>query len=292
MSKNKLKSTGNNQSPIITSDLLQLIIDNIGCLVFWKDKNSKFMGCNRAFANTIKLAKPQDIVGKTDFDIMPDAKEAKKFIAVDKQVIKTNKATTNYKMKAYGKVNEWLDVTKFPLRDDSGKVIGIIGVIEDITKQVNMKQELIANGEKYRNLIESTKTAYVILNMEGCITETNDSFNKIILGTSSDLIGKNFRCLVFSKDVKFFDEAYERLLNGELISNMEIMLRNVHRNPISVTLSANVLENGNRQIVCLLRDISKEKTAESRKYIQEQKKKDKLKQSIVSIRSIFKKIID
>jgi len=291
MSKNKLKSSGNNQSPIKTNDLLQLIIDNIGCLVFWKDKNSKFLGCNQAFANTIKLAKTKDIVGKTDFDIMPDANEAEKFIAVDKQVIETNKAAS-YKMQAYGKVNEWLDVTKFPLRDDGGKVIGIIGVIEDITKQVNMKQKLIVNGEKYRNLIESTKTAYVILNMSGCITETNDSFDKIILSTSSDLIGKNFRCLVFSKDVKLFDEAYEQLLKGELVSNMEIMLRNAHRNPISVTLSANILENGNRQIVCLLRDISKKKTAESRKYIQEQKQKDRLKQNIVSIRSIFKKIID
>jgi len=291
MSKNKLKSSDNNQSPIKTNDLLQLIIDNIGCLVFWKDKNSKFMGCNQAFANTINLAKPKDIVGKTDFDIMPDAKEAEKFIAVDKQVIKTNKAVS-YKMMSYDKVNEWLDVTKFPLKDDCGKVIGIIGVIEDITKQVNMKQKLIVNGEKYRNLIESTKTAYVILNMSGCITETNDSFDKIILSASNDLIGKDFRCLVFSKDIKLFDETYERLLKGELISNMEIMLRNTHRNPITVTLSANILENGNRQIVCLLRDISKIKTAESRKYIQEQKQKDRLKQNIVSIRSIFKQIIE
>ncbi len=49
--------------------MLQSILDNIPQPVFWKDRNSVFLGCNRAFAIDGGLNDAAEIVGKTDFDL-------------------------------------------------------------------------------------------------------------------------------------------------------------------------------------------------------------------------------
>ena len=48
--------------------MLQSILDNIPQRVFWKDRNSLYLGCNRAFASD-GVASPAEIVGKTDLDL-------------------------------------------------------------------------------------------------------------------------------------------------------------------------------------------------------------------------------
>jgi PAS domain-containing protein len=49
--------------------LFQLAIDNIPHSVFWKDRNSVYLGCNRNFAEDAGVGKPENIIGKSDFDL-------------------------------------------------------------------------------------------------------------------------------------------------------------------------------------------------------------------------------
>jgi len=270
-------------------ELLQLIIDNITYLVFWKDKSLKFLGCNQRFADAMGIDNPENIIGRTDDDILTDKEDAQKFREVDQRVIETGEPAS-YKMKTINNENKWLDVTKLPLRDKSGNIIGIIGIIRDITEQINMQEKIITNGEKYRNLIELTDTAYAILDRSLHIVETNDVFNDLLGTKIENLKGKSLRCFISGKDICKFDEATDELLNGALINNLEIILRTPKKELVAVSLNANMIENGTYKIICLLRNISKKRGAEIREYIKEQKQKDKLKQSISSLRGLFKKI--
>jgi len=270
-------------------ELLQLIINNITYLVFWKDKNLKFLGCNQRFAEVVGLNDPENIIGKTDNGFLIDKNDVKKFREVDRKVMKTGKSIS-YKMKTLGTENEWLDVTKLPLRDRAGKIIGIIGILRNITDQIQMQEKAIANGEKYRNLIESTQTAYVILNLSLQITEVNNIFCELLGINADSLKGKLFRNLVASNDIILFDNIAEKLRDGCATNNIEIMLRSPKKELVAVSLSANMVENGEHKIICLLRDISDKKKAEIREYIEGEKKKDKLKQHISVLRGIFKQI--
>ena len=271
-------------------DLLQLIIDNITYLVFWKDKNLKFLGCNQSFAKAIGLKNPEDIIGKTDLEIMPNIKDSKEFEAIDKIVMETGKPV-NHKMLAIGKDNEWLDVIKLPLKNPKGKTIGIIGVLRNITEEINLQERLIENGKKYRSLIEVTQTAYVILDPSFRITEANEIFERLMKCPAGKIVGENLRCLVAGEDMASFDKISEDLIRGKLVNNSEILLITYDKRPIMVSLNANMVENGDRKIICLLRDISAKKTEEARKYIKEQQQKDKLKQDILSIRNAFSKMV-
>jgi PAS domain-containing protein len=53
----------------LCEQLFQLAIDNIPHSVFWKDRNSVYLGCNRNFAEDAGVGKPENIIGKSDFDL-------------------------------------------------------------------------------------------------------------------------------------------------------------------------------------------------------------------------------
>ena len=72
-----------------TLGLLPLIMNNIPQAVFWKDRDLVYLGCNQAFADDAGFSSPEDIIGKTDFD-MPWKEQAEFYRADDRRVIETN----------------------------------------------------------------------------------------------------------------------------------------------------------------------------------------------------------
>ena len=116
---------------------LQLVLDNIPQFIFWKDRNSIYLGCNRNFARAAGLESPHEVVGKTDYDFPWKKEETDFFRECDIRVMETN--TPEYhiiepQLQADGK-QAWLDTSKIPLHDCEGNVVGILGSYEDITER-------------------------------------------------------------------------------------------------------------------------------------------------------------
>ncbi|MGB0563677.1 MAG: adenylate/guanylate cyclase domain-containing protein, partial [Spirulinaceae cyanobacterium] len=135
---------------------LWLILNNIPQQVFWKDTQSVFVGCNRNWAIASGLDAPEQVVGKTDYDLVsPDA--AEKYRAEDAYVLQNDRPILHQldikqKYPTSGEV-VWLDVTKIPLHDETGKVIGLIGVLEDITDRKLATEALKAEQVKSEQLL-------------------------------------------------------------------------------------------------------------------------------------------
>ena len=53
-----------------TNERLQLVIDTIPHYVFWKDHLSVYLGCNSAFARFAGLDRADEVIGKTDHDLV------------------------------------------------------------------------------------------------------------------------------------------------------------------------------------------------------------------------------
>ncbi len=283
ITENKLKQSQN---------MLQIVINNVPQLIFWKDKDSVFLGCNQNFAQAVGLKCPEDIIGKTDFDLT-DNDKANHFIEIDKKVINENKAIYGMQelhKKANGE-EIWINVNKIPLCDENGKVIGILGTFEDITTKVFMANKLEKNAQKYKMLIEKTNTAYFILDIKLRIIEANSIYIQLMEAENeSGLLGRNPRSWVAAEDIQIFDDTFNELLNGNPINDLELSLVTDKQKFINVTISANIIENGGKKIFCLLRNISQKKIQEKKQYIEQQKKKDRLKQNIIEIRKTLKDI--
>ena len=143
---------------------IQAIIDTIAGNHWWKDKEGRYLGCNRVAANIWGLESPEDVIGKTDYEL-PWANTANALIAHDKEVMETGKTLKREEMVATkeGKPLIFL-VTKTPLRDCDSSIIGTIGTSVDITEMKEMQRSLKAAKEQ-AELSDKLKTEF-IRNME------------------------------------------------------------------------------------------------------------------------------
>jgi PAS domain S-box-containing protein len=118
--------------------LLQTVVDASPDLIFIKNANGVYLGCNAAFCSFTGLSK-EKIIGRSDFDIHPKDK-ADFFIRHDDPVFRYNRASKNEETLVFpnGKTRLY-QVYKAPFLDTKGKVVGLIGISRDIT---DLKQNL------------------------------------------------------------------------------------------------------------------------------------------------------
>jgi PAS domain S-box-containing protein len=128
-----------------SQQLLQLVMNNIPQAIFWKDKNLRFLGCNQHFAQDAGLANPEEILGKSDFD-MPWADEAEGFQADDLQIVQSNQPKLDVEKRVVqAGNNHWLRMSKVPLHDSDSNVVGVLGTYEDITERKQAEERLKAS---------------------------------------------------------------------------------------------------------------------------------------------------
>ncbi|WP_228055927.1 adenylate/guanylate cyclase domain-containing protein [Lusitaniella coriacea] len=136
---------------------LRIVLNNIPQQVFWKDTNLVFQGCNKNWAEAAGLESPEAVVGKTDYDLIEDPAVAETFREQDRQLIeqdvpKLHIITPKIRPGENGQTI-WLDMSKIPIHDAKGKVIGLLGVLEDITLRKLAEEALHAEQEKSEALL-------------------------------------------------------------------------------------------------------------------------------------------
>ncbi|MCK4548315.1 MAG: PAS domain S-box protein, partial [Candidatus Eisenbacteria sp.] len=133
-----------------SQQMLQLVLDYIPQHVFWKDRNSVFLGCNRNYARAAGVERPQNVVGKTDYDLAWKREESDFYRECDRRVMEADTPELHIiepQLQASGK-QAWLDCNKIPLHDGEGRVVGILGTFEDITERKRAEEALVeANRE-------------------------------------------------------------------------------------------------------------------------------------------------
>ena len=134
-----------------SQQMLQLIMDNIPQIIFWKDRDSIYRGCNRNFAMAAGVGSSPNIDGKSDFDLPWTRDEAVWYRKVDQRVMEKDVPELHIietQFMADGK-RAWVDTNKIPLHDVLGNVVGILGTYDDITER---KQTLEALQKAHSEL--------------------------------------------------------------------------------------------------------------------------------------------
>ena len=146
------RSTHGDAAPIISQhELLRAMIDLLPVMIYAKDSNSRFLACNSVVARNMGTT-PQRLTGSTDFDFYP-AHMAEKFYEDEQAIIASGEPLIDREEQALdyaSGVIRTLLTSKFPLRDASGTIIGVVGIGRDITeiregerKQRELQQQLL-----------------------------------------------------------------------------------------------------------------------------------------------------
>ena len=138
--------------------MLHSVLDTAPFYIFWKDRESCYLGGNRKFAEDAGKQTPDDVIGLTDYDL-PWAANADLYRKDDAAVMESGLPKLVFeepKDLPDGK-RMWVSTSKVPLRDAEGKVFGILGSYEDITERKNAHQELLIakNAAERANLAKS-----------------------------------------------------------------------------------------------------------------------------------------
>jgi PAS domain S-box-containing protein len=138
-------------------ELTSQIIETIPLRVFWKDRNLRFLGGNTLLAKDAGLIRPDELIGKTDFDFAWKD-QAEQYRADDRLVMNANAPKLAYDEPQTTPEGRkiWLRTSKAPLRDFDNKVIGILGIYDDITKFKDMELRLLESEERFRHIAETT----------------------------------------------------------------------------------------------------------------------------------------
>jgi PAS domain S-box-containing protein len=131
-------------------NLLRTLIDNLPEVnVFVKDAQGRFLTTNAAHLKMFGLDQVEDVVGKTDFDLLP-REYAEQYYADEQAVLQAGRPMLNREepAPAYDGYVHWYLTHKVPLRDRQGSIIGLVGMSLDITvrKRAEEREQIIARA--------------------------------------------------------------------------------------------------------------------------------------------------
>jgi PAS domain S-box-containing protein len=131
--------------------ILRTLIDSLPDVVYFKDHEARYLVVNEPMARLAGCKSPQNLIGKSPHDLFPK-KIADDFAAADREVFESGRKTVSatQELTTPDGPNRYYVTTKVPLRDDQGRVIGLVGVGHDITEHIQADASLRASEASLR----------------------------------------------------------------------------------------------------------------------------------------------
>ena len=139
-----------------SQQFIQTIINTVPLPLFWKDRQSVFLGCNQQLAQILGLSSTTEIEDKTDFDFSLTEDQAIAYRAGDQRVITSGEAELG-REETYtldnGELN-WIETHKAPLRDGEDNIIGVVGMFQNITERKHYELALSQKNTELEKLLQ------------------------------------------------------------------------------------------------------------------------------------------
>jgi len=163
--------------------MVKAFLENVPDIVFFKDRDSRFIAVSRSKAERHQL-QPDDLRGKSDSDFF-SPQHARWARADEENIMATGEPVIGKLERTYwldGREG-WCEVTKLPLRDETGNIIGTFGLSKDITEA---QQIALALEKANRDIVDASRLAGmaevatgVLHNVGNVLTSLNVSANVI-----------------------------------------------------------------------------------------------------------------
>lgn len=191
--------------------LMHCLIDSIPDPIYVKDNRGLYLGCNKAYAEFVGR-ESRDIYGSTASDILPDSR-AQQWHMEDLRVLangETNE-TEGWVENAKGE-RVYHNTVKIPYLESSAGSSGMIGISRDLTKRIEMEQEM----QRLAVAVEQSTESIMITDVEGSILYVNGAFEAISGYTKDEVVGKTPAVLQSGKhEEDFYDKLWATISAGE-----------------------------------------------------------------------------
>ncbi|OIQ52059.1 Blue-light-activated protein [Pseudodesulfovibrio hydrargyri] len=123
----------------------ETLMDTVPQLVSWKDADGRYLGTNRAFSEFFGLEHGTGMANRNTHDVIQDLEYASWESGADKSVIRKGQAFRKERRKLADAAGNpaWIEVTKVPINDRSGQIVGVLSMADNITTELNLEKQLL-----------------------------------------------------------------------------------------------------------------------------------------------------
>lgn len=205
-------------------DLLHTLLENLPDRIYFKDAESRFLRISRAVVEQFKIADASEAIGKSDFDFFT-AEHAQVALNDERLVMRTGQpiiGKVERETLSDGTVTYAL-TSKLPMRDKTGRVVGNFGISRDITGIKKIENELAAERNLLRNLIDNLPDYIYVKDTQYRYAIDNIAHRRFLgAAREEEVIGKKLSDFFppafveqFARDDQAIIEKGEILLNRE-----------------------------------------------------------------------------
>ncbi len=158
--------------------------------IYFKDRNSSFIMVNRATAKALGCKDPADAIGKSDFDFLPDIAEQTREDEV--HILETGEPQIDKSLcvRFADGLDHWISITKTPIKDNQGTIVGIMGISRDITKRVSLEKSLNECTTIHKHVFDASPNCMYIKDKDGRYIIANKTIADLYQTTPAKMIGK------------------------------------------------------------------------------------------------------
>ncbi|MCY1077343.1 PAS domain-containing protein [Archangium lansingense] len=197
-------------------ELLTSLLTHIPHSVFWKDRNSVYLGCNPQFARDMGMSTPEELIGRTDFELpVLSSMRAEAYRRDDREVMESGIPKLSFEEpidRLDGELS-WVLTSKVPLKDPDGTVKGVVGIYADISERrrqeatmqeakalierhaAHLEEQVREAHERTLHLMEHSREAVFVLDEDGRVLKVNPVAERLLGLSREQLLGTSFESL-------------------------------------------------------------------------------------------------
>ena len=133
----------------------------------------------------------------------------------------------------------WLEDLGTVQRDESGAIVGVTGVLRDVTERKRAEDALRQSEERFRLMAETSIDFIYQLDRNGAVTYTSPALKAALGYEAHEVEGTPFMSYMPESDLPEIQKDFMRAIAGERIERLEVRIR--HRDGHLVHMETNVV---------------------------------------------------
>ncbi len=241
-------------------ELLKNVFESMKEGILVLDNNYRYTYWNKSMeqiSNTLR----EEVLGKKPWHKFPFLK-AKIKKAMERAMNGNSVLNEELQYKLNNEKEGWTSESYFSLNDSEGKVIGVVGVVEDITERKQIEKELYDSEAWFREVFEGSRDAIFITNEQSQFTAVNKSASKLTGYSKDELFHMSIPDIHELEDLHAYKTYFKRIMAGEEVtSEAKILCKDGHKIDAEFS-NKRILIDGVSYMHSVARDITERKQAE------------------------------
>jgi PAS domain S-box-containing protein len=250
-----------------------VLIESLPCPIFYKDTAGRYVGCNKAFADYLGRSR-EEIVGKTVYEMGP-REVADRYHEKDRELFE-QPGRQRYEWKVERRDGERRDVVfdKATYHDAEGGVLGLVGVITDVTDRNRAERALSVSETKYRQVFDLSPSVIMIVDANGTVEDVNPRMEDWLGYTHEDVVGRHIAQLPFlpwASKLKVM-RAFNRRMSGHVLPPYDLLCQTKTGRPRTGSVVATPIRDDRGRTtgdLIMISDVTAQKAGEERRRLLE-----------------------